>query len=77
MAYGVPDPYRGEIMKVAIVPRPGVQLTAEDILEYCQPRLATYKLPKVVEFRTELPKSMVGKVLRRLLREAETDAATP
>ena len=76
VAYGVPDPYRGEIMKVAIVPRPGVQLTAEDILEYCQPRLATYKLPKVVEFRTELPKSMVGKVLRRLLREAETGAAT-
>jgi long-chain acyl-CoA synthetase len=76
VAYGIPDPYRGERLKVAIVPRPGAQLTAEDILEYCQPRLATYKLPKIVEFRTELPKSMVGKVLRRLLREAETGPST-
>jgi long-chain acyl-CoA synthetase len=75
VAYGIPDPYRGEILKVAIVPRPGAQLTADDILEYCRPRLATYKLPKIVEFRTELPKSMVGKVLRRLLREAESGAA--
>jgi long-chain acyl-CoA synthetase len=77
VAYGIPDPYRGEVTKVAIVPQPGVQLTAEEILAYCQPRLATYKLPKIVEFRTELPKSMVGKVLRRLLREAETGASTP
>jgi long-chain acyl-CoA synthetase len=75
VAYGVPDPYRGERVKVVIVPRPGVNLTAEDILEFCQPRLATYKLPRSVEFRSELPKSMVGKVLRRLLREAETDTA--
>jgi long-chain acyl-CoA synthetase len=71
-AYGVPDPYRGEILKVVIVPRPEAQLTAEAILEYCQPRLASYKVPKIVEFRSELPKSIVGKVLRRLLREAET-----
>uniref|UniRef100_A0A7V6DNG7 Long-chain fatty acid--CoA ligase n=1 Tax=Desulfobacca acetoxidans TaxID=60893 RepID=A0A7V6DNG7_9BACT len=77
VAYGIPDPYRGEVTKVAIVPQPGVQLTAEEILAYCQPRLATYKLPKIIEFRTELPKSMVGKVLRRLLREAETGASTP
>jgi long-chain acyl-CoA synthetase len=76
VAYGVPDPYRGERLKVAIVPQPGVHLTAEDILEFCQTRLAAYKLPKMVEFRTELPKSMVGKVLRRLLREAETGAST-
>jgi long-chain acyl-CoA synthetase len=76
VAYGIPDPYRGEILKVAIVPRPGANLTSEEILEYCQPRLATYKLPKIVEFRTELPKSMVGKVLRRLLREAETTPKT-
>jgi long-chain acyl-CoA synthetase len=76
VAYGIPDAYRGELLKVAIVPRPGVHITAEDILEFCRPRLATYKLPKMVEFRTELPKSMVGKVLRRLLREAETGAAT-
>jgi long-chain acyl-CoA synthetase len=76
VAYGIPDAYRGELLKVAIVPRPGVHITAEDILEFCRPRLATYKLPKMVEFRTELPKSMVGKVLRRLLREAEIGAVT-
>ena len=76
VAYGIPDPYRGELLKVAIVPRPGANLTAEEILKYCQPLLATYKLPKIVEFRTELPKSMVGKVLRRLLREAETGGTT-
>ena len=75
-AYGIPDPYRGERVKVVIVPRPGVQLTAEDILEFCRPLLATYKMPKIVEFRQELPKSMVGKVLRRLLREAEADASS-
>jgi long-chain acyl-CoA synthetase len=71
VAYGVPDPYRGEQVKVVIVPRPGADLTVEEILEYCTPRLASYKVPKFVEFRAELPKSMVGKVLRRLLREAD------
>jgi len=71
VAYGVPDPYRGERLKVVIVPRPGSHLATEDIMEFCRPRLAAYKLPKMVEFRTELPKSMVGKVLRRLLREEE------
>jgi long-chain acyl-CoA synthetase len=75
VAYGVPDSYRGERLKVVIVPRPGAKLAAEDILEYCRPRLSEYKLPKMVEFRTELPKSMVGKVLRRLLREEETGAS--
>lgn len=73
VAYGVPDPYRGELVKAAVVPRPGVHLTAEEILAFCQPRLAAYKVPKIVEFRAELPKSMVGKVLRRLLREAEAE----
>lgn len=80
VAYGVPDPYRGEQVKVIIVPREGAHLTAEKVVEYCKPRLASYKLPKIVEFRTELPKSMVGKVLRRLLREEETttqDASNP
>ena len=71
VAYGVPDPYRGEQIKVVIVLQSGAHLTAEAIIEYCQPRLAAYKLPKIVEFRSELPKSMVGKVLRRLLREEE------
>ncbi len=76
VAYGVPDSYRGEQVKVVIVAQPGVNLTAEEIIEYCKPRLAAYKLPKIVEFRAELPKSMVGKVLRRLLREAEAGASS-
>jgi long-chain acyl-CoA synthetase len=66
---GVPDAYRGEVVKVVIVPQDGAPLTAEDIHQYLTPRLATYKLPKIIEFRAELPKSQVGKVLRRVLRE--------
>ncbi len=74
VVYGVPDPYRGEVVKAVIVPKPNAVLTAEEIIEFCRPRLASYKVPRFVEFRAELPKSMVGKVLRRLLREAETAA---
>ena len=77
VAYGVPDPYRGEQVKVIIVPREGASLTAEEVVKYCQPRLASYKVPKIVEFRAELPKTMVGKVLRRLLREEEIATQTP
>lgn len=71
VAYGLPDPYRGEQVKVVVVPRPGAQLTAEDLVAFCGPRLASYKIPTLVEFRDSLPKSMVGKVLRRLLREED------
>ena len=69
VALGVPDAYRGETVKAVIVPREGVHLTAEDILEFCRQNLAVYKVPKAVEFRAELPKSQVGKVLRRVLKE--------
>ena len=69
VALGVPDAYRGEAVKVVIVPQDGVQLTAEEIQAFCQPQLAVYKVPKIIEFRRELPKSQVGKVLRRVLRE--------
>ena len=68
---GVPDPYRGETVKAFIVPKDGVNLTADEILSYCKEKLAVYKVPKLVEFRKELPKSMVGKVLRRVLRDEE------
>ncbi|MGQ9687581.1 MAG: long-chain-fatty-acid--CoA ligase [Desulfobaccales bacterium] len=74
VVYGVPDPYRGEQVKAVIVTRPGTAITAEEILKFCTPRLAAYKMPKIIEFRAELPKSVVGKVLRRLLREAEAAA---
>ena len=68
---GVPDPYRGETVKAYIVPKEGEQPTAEEIIEFCKQNLAPYKIPKQVEFRKELPKTLVGKVLRRVLVEEE------
>jgi long-chain acyl-CoA synthetase len=71
VVYGMPDPYRGELVKAVVVPRPGAVLTADDLVNFCRPRLASYKVPTLVEFRDALPKSMVGKILRRLLREED------
>jgi|DewCreStandDraft_2_1066082.scaffolds.fasta_scaffold02189_3 long-chain acyl-CoA synthetase len=68
---GVPDPYWGEAVRAYIVPREGVHLEEAEIIQFCKERLAAYKVPKSVEFRDELPKTLVGKVLRRVLREAE------
>jgi long-chain acyl-CoA synthetase len=68
---GVPDPYRGETVKAFVVLKEGQQATAEEIIEYCQKNMAKYKVPTSVEFRLELPKSHVGKVLRKILREEE------
>ncbi len=71
VAVGVPDPYRGETVKAFVVLRPGETATEEEIIAYCREKLARYKVPKLVEFRGELPKSLVGKVLRKVLREEE------
>ncbi len=68
---GVPHPKRGETVKAYIVLKPGEQATAEEIIEHCKKNLAPYKVPKLVEFRSELPKSLVGKFLRRVLVEEE------
>jgi len=68
---GVPDAYRGEAVKAFVVAKPGVSVTPEELIEYCRERLAKYKLPTHVVFVTALPKSAVGKVLRRELRELE------
>jgi len=70
---GVPDPYRGETVKAFIELKPEWKgkVTEEDIIKFCKERLAPYKVPRLVEFRDELPKSLVGKVLRRVLREEE------
>jgi long-chain acyl-CoA synthetase len=68
-AVGVPDAYRGETVKAFVVPREGVELTQENVIDFCRRKLAAYKAPKMVEFRSELPKSAVGKILRRALRE--------
>jgi len=74
---GVPDPYRGEAVKAYVVLKPGAQASEEEILEHCRKNLAPYKVPRSVEFRDYLPKSMVGKVLRRMLREAAPAIAAP
>ncbi len=68
---GVPDPYRGETVKAYIVLKEGEQATEKEIIEFCRQNLAPYKVPKLVEFRSELPKSQVGKFLRRVLVEEE------
>jgi long-chain acyl-CoA synthetase len=64
---GVPDPYHGEAVKAWVVPKPGEDLTVEEIRHWCQDQLASYKIPGQVELRTDLPRSSVGKVLRREL----------
>jgi long-chain acyl-CoA synthetase len=66
-AAGIPDAYRGEAVKAWIVPRTGESLTSDEIKGWCQDRLAPYKIPTQIEFRGELPKSIVGKILRREL----------
>ncbi len=66
---GVPDPHKGEVGRAFVVLRPDAQATAEEILAHCKTHLAPYKIPKGIEFRESLPKSLIGKVLRRVLAE--------
>lgn len=66
---GVPDEKSGEAVKVFIVAREDAGLTAEKVREFCKANMTAYKVPRHVEFRTELPKSNVGKILRRALRD--------
>jgi long-chain acyl-CoA synthetase len=68
---GVQDAYRGETVKAFIVLRDGEVATEEEMIEYCKQEMARYKTPKLVEFRQELPKSLIGKVLRRVLMDEE------
>ncbi|WP_370875901.1 long-chain-fatty-acid--CoA ligase [Caldalkalibacillus uzonensis] len=72
---GVPDEYRGETVKAFIVRKEGKQVTEEELEQYCRSKLAAYKVPRIYEFRDELPKSMVGKVLRRVLVDEERKKA--
>jgi long-chain acyl-CoA synthetase len=64
---GIPDPIKGEVAKAWVVLKQGQRATEAEIRAYCRERLAPYKVPAKVEFRTELPKTMVGKILRRAL----------
>ena len=75
MVIGVPDEYRGETVKAFVVVKDGHTLTAEEIIAFCRERLAAYKAPHIVEFRESLPKSGVGKYLRRALRDEKAGAA--
>jgi long-chain acyl-CoA synthetase len=69
LVIGIPDETRGELVKAFIVPRAGVTVQQEEILAFCRENLARFKVPSAVEIRTQLPKSAVGKPLRRKLRE--------
>lgn len=64
---GIPDPYRGETVKAWIVLKPGETLSDEEVKDWCKDRLAKYKIPTHIEYRQELPKTTVGKILRREL----------
>ena len=68
---GVPDEYRGETVKAFIVPKKGEVLTEAEVVAFCKERLAAFKRPRFIEFREELPKSAVGKILRKKLRAEE------
>ncbi len=70
-AIGIPHEYRGETVKAFIVTRKGETLTADEVSNHCKKNLAAYKVPKIIEFIDELPKSAVGKILRRKLKEME------
>ena len=72
---GIPDPKRGETVKAWVVLQPGKSLSAEEIREWCKDKMAAYKIPTQIEFRDELPKTTVGKILRReLVREHKEQA---
>lgn len=71
VSVGISDQYRGETVKACIVLKTGETATEEEIVTFCREKLAAYKVPKIVEFRESLPKSAVGKVLRKILREEE------
>lgn len=67
---GVPDEKSGEAVKLFVVAQPGASLEVEDLIAHCRENLTPYKIPRKVEFRDELPKTNVGKILRRALRES-------
>ena len=71
VAAGVPDPYRGETVKAFIVLREGATVTEKELNKFCRENLAAFKVPRIYEFRKELPKTAVGKILRRTLIEEE------
>ena len=71
---GVPDDYRGETVKAYVSLRPGAEAEPDELSAFCRKRMAAYRVPRLVEIRDELPKTITGKILRRELRtEAQAD----
>jgi len=73
VAVGVPDPYRGETVKAYVVLKEDQHVTEEELNAFCREHLAAFKVPRIYEFRKELPKTAVGKILRRSLVEEEKE----
>jgi long-chain acyl-CoA synthetase len=70
---GVPDPRHGEAIKAFVIPQPGMPPPRpQELVELCMQGLTRYKVPRYIEFRSELPRNMLGKVLRRVLRDEAT-----
>jgi long-chain acyl-CoA synthetase len=76
-AVGVPHPSKGEVVKAFVVLRPGMTATAQEIVDHCRANLTPYKVPVEVAFRDALPKTLIGKVLRRQLVEAQPEITEP
>ena len=74
---GLPDKMRGEVVKAFVVLRPGATATAAELKSFCREKLAPYKVPAKYEFVTELPKTQIGKVLYRVLRQTEDKSEDP
>jgi long-chain acyl-CoA synthetase len=70
---GIPDPYRGETVKAYIVLKEEENISEEELNTFCREHLASYKVPRIYEFRKELPKTAVGKILRRSLVDEEKE----
>jgi long-chain acyl-CoA synthetase len=68
---GIPDPKQVEAVKAWVILRPGQKVSAEELQSFCKDKLTAYKVPKFIEFRDALPKTLVGKILRRVLQEEE------
>lgn len=72
VAIGIADPYRGESVKAIIVKKQGADINEEQLIIWAKDKMAAYKVPRAIEFRNELPKTNVGKILRRALREQQS-----
>jgi acyl-CoA synthetase (AMP-forming)/AMP-acid ligase II len=73
---GIPDGRLGEVGKAFVVRRPAAEPTTVDLIEFCRTALANYKVPRLIEFRTDLPRNPAGKPLKRVLRAEPGPAST-